>query len=224
MNKELRSGLCIAHRNIQTEMLKSGLNSELRLHLSQVDLEDLPQALNTRPFDVLIMDYDLFRELNESRTVVQKCNATQLPVVLINCEKPLNIDTLIPWSHLAGVFYATDLVDTLYKGIQLVLEGKHWLNRSVSQSLLVRYREQYKVESPLQDGLLTAREWQILKLIGKGYSNGDISQHIYVSENTVKTHIYHIYRKIKVKNRVGAILWLENIAEPLEPMQSASSH
>ena len=56
--------------------------------------------------------------------------------------------------------------------------------------------EQYK---------LTPREKELMELIYSGLSNKEIAETLFLSESTVKTHIYNIFRKLEVKNRVGVI-------------------
>ncbi|MCI5535040.1 MAG: helix-turn-helix transcriptional regulator [Lentihominibacter sp.] len=56
--------------------------------------------------------------------------------------------------------------------------------------------EQYK---------LTPRERELMELIYAGMSNKEIAETLFLSESTVKTHIYNIFRKLEVKNRVGVI-------------------
>jgi two-component system, NarL family, response regulator DevR len=53
---------------------------------------------------------------------------------------------------------------------------------------------------------LSAREWEILQLISRGLSNSEISAKIFISENTIKTHIKEIYSKLDVHNRVEAVI------------------
>ena len=52
---------------------------------------------------------------------------------------------------------------------------------------------------------LTRRELAVLKLILEGYTNREIAQRLYISVNTVKKHINHIFGKLDVKNRTQAI-------------------
>lgn len=52
---------------------------------------------------------------------------------------------------------------------------------------------------------LTQRESEILDLVVKGLSNRDIAQRLFLGEETVKTHLSSIYRKLKVKGRAEAI-------------------
>ncbi len=53
---------------------------------------------------------------------------------------------------------------------------------------------------------LTKREKDVLNLISKGLSNKEISKILLVSNNTVKTHLLKIYKKLNVKNRTQAVI------------------
>ena len=53
---------------------------------------------------------------------------------------------------------------------------------------------------------LTPREIDVLKYIQQGFHNKDIAQVLYISNNTVKSHIKNIYLKINVDNKVQAVL------------------
>jgi len=52
---------------------------------------------------------------------------------------------------------------------------------------------------------LTKRERELVELIYQGKSNKDIAEELFLSESTVKTHIYNIFRKMDVKNRIEVI-------------------
>lgn len=52
---------------------------------------------------------------------------------------------------------------------------------------------------------LTPREKELIELIYAGNSNKEIADTLFLSESTVKTHIYNIFRKMDVKNRIGVI-------------------
>ena len=57
----------------------------------------------------------------------------------------------------------------------------------------------------LKETGLTAREHEILALIGQGMSNREIGEKLFVSENTVKTHSSRLFEKMQVNRRVQAV-------------------
>jgi DNA-binding NarL/FixJ family response regulator len=60
---------------------------------------------------------------------------------------------------------------------------------------------------PDAQGELSQREREILLMLAAGATNKDIAQKLFLSLNTIKSHIYNIYRKIDVPNRLQASLW-----------------
>ena len=54
-------------------------------------------------------------------------------------------------------------------------------------------------------GSLTAKELEVLALLAQGHSNKQIARALYVSDATIKTHLQHIYGKLEVQSRFGAL-------------------
>ncbi|MFH1935680.1 MAG: helix-turn-helix transcriptional regulator [Pseudomonadota bacterium] len=55
--------------------------------------------------------------------------------------------------------------------------------------------------------MLTPREVEILTMMATGATNANIADKLCISPHTVKTHIYNIFKKIDVPNRLQASLW-----------------
>ena len=55
--------------------------------------------------------------------------------------------------------------------------------------------------------VLTRREIEILTKAASGATNTEIANELYISSHTVKSHLYNIYKKIEVSNRIEAALW-----------------
>jgi DNA-binding CsgD family transcriptional regulator len=54
---------------------------------------------------------------------------------------------------------------------------------------------------------LTSREQEILRLMAMGGTDDKIAEMLRISPRTVKNHLYHVFKKINVPNRVQASLW-----------------
>lgn len=57
--------------------------------------------------------------------------------------------------------------------------------------------------------ILSDREWELLSLIGKGSTNREIAQKLFISEHTVKSHIRSILSKLNIRNRQQAAAYAE---------------
>jgi DNA-binding CsgD family transcriptional regulator len=67
------------------------------------------------------------------------------------------------------------------------------------------HRHSDKPRPPVQGGALTSREWEILRLLASGATNSHIASTLVVSDNTVKSHIKRILRKLPAANRAEAV-------------------
>ena len=107
---------------------------------------------------------------------------------------------------IRGIFYNSDPLPNLAKGVPAILNGELWYSRKDLMKCLLDSDDdnEFALE---RRGLLTSREKEILVLIASGISNTQIADKLNISRNTVKTHLYNIYNKIKVPNRLQAALW-----------------
>jgi DNA-binding NarL/FixJ family response regulator len=98
----------------------------------------------------------------------------------------------------------------LKKALDCILAGQVWVSRELSQQLLNDLLEDTNAEmiyqKPVDTFDLTHREVEILKALASGLSNLSISEKLFLSEKTVKTHTHHIFRKMGVKTRTQAVI------------------
>ncbi|KRE75828.1 response regulator transcription factor [Paenibacillus sp. Soil750] len=88
--------------------------------------------------------------------------------------------------------------DQLIHAIQSAYRGMPVMNTEVSQALTRGIRQ--RSELPEQEGL-TAREREVLLLIAEGKSNKDISEELFISIKTVKTHVSNLLMKCELDDR-----------------------
>lgn len=130
-------------------------------------------------------------------------------VVLINVSNNLQIEYEALQCGVRGFFYYQGGIKALLKMIHSVLNSELWISREVMTQLLEGgLRKPVKMKEDLAS--LTGQEINILNAVAMGLTNADIADKFCVSPHTVKTHVYHIFKKIGVTNRLQAALWASN--------------
>jgi len=78
----------------------------------------------------------------------------------------------------------------------------------VSTTAIAAFRKRLLelVGAPATLSELSERELEVLRLIARGLSNGEIARSLFVSEATVKTHVTHILTKLTLRDRVQAVV------------------
>ena len=97
--------------------------------------------------------------------------------------------------------------ERLVTAIRVVAEGGSLYAPSVTRRLIeefARAREDRAVPAGL--AMLTDRETEVLRAVARGLSNVEIGAELYVSENTVKTHVARILMKLGLRDRVQAVV------------------
>lgn len=97
-------------------------------------------------------------------------------------------------------------LETLLKAFAVIGRGEYWVSQGVATRAISNLVRPDNAESANSSGL-TSREWEILGLLAKGARNKEIANALSVSENTVKTHLLTIYRKVNVDCRLAATLY-----------------
>ena len=104
-----------------------------------------------------------------------------------------------------GCLSKTSQPQMLQKALKSVEQGELWVSHRMASLLIedfVRMQDKEK-----DSAALTQREWEVLSLVAQGYRNKEIGSRLFVSESTIKTHLYAIYQKLQVANRLEAALY-----------------
>jgi DNA-binding NarL/FixJ family response regulator len=115
-------------------------------------------------------------------------------------------DDLVDQSIKAGAkgFVVKDVERfTLKQSIRAVHRGEGFIAPAVAGKILDRLRTQ---DSAPARPALGESQLQILRLVAEGFSNREIAARVYLSENTVKSHLQEILQKLGVRNRVEAAI------------------
>jgi LuxR family transcriptional regulator of csgAB operon len=127
-------------------------------------------------------------------------------VALFNVSRDQGIEQSCVPEGIRGFFYEEDQLEIFLKGVQAVREGDWWIPREVMIKCIIEGTDE-DVSSKRGSEVLTHRQTEILAQVAVGASNDEIAENLNVSPHTVKTHLYNIFKKIKVTNRLQAALW-----------------
>jgi DNA-binding NarL/FixJ family response regulator len=98
--------------------------------------------------------------------------------------------------------------EQLVEAIRLVAAGEALLSPSVTRRVIAQFagRPDPRPAPPAGYADLTDREREVLELLARGMSNAEIAAHLVVSETTVKTHVARVLGKLRLRDRVQAVV------------------
>lgn len=99
--------------------------------------------------------------------------------------------------------------EQLLEQIERALQGKMVMSDAVTHALALALRQPQQSASNKMASL-TAREAEVLNLIAQGLSNKLIARELDISDGTVKVHVKHLLKKLGLRSRVEAAVWMVN--------------
>lgn len=180
--------------------LKNALAINVKIQNSQKSIEPVEAECILALVD--LSEFDKKRTLhwqNELRRLRGK-----VKVLLFNVPEDHSFREIELWLGISAVFNLSVDEHTLIEGIRNVLKGGCHFPHDLT-SYLINQAGNYRYHDDTSG--LTQREKEILNKLRIGASNVEIARLLFISENTVKTHLYNLFRKIAVKNRTQAVTW-----------------
>ena len=214
----------VGQRNIQKGLLASFLEREFgfHCHVAENGLDQPPSTLAGNRSLLLLRDCTG----DEVETLINYLDLLgdrlllddKFRVALINLDSKLDIEAEMLRRGVRGVVNANAAPNLLIRFISAVIAGELWFPRNLVSRCILESRgqinagqickkhENYTSASSLPV-TLTVREREVLFEVGIGSTNEQIADRLFISQHTVKSHIYRIFRKINVPNRLQAALW-----------------
>ena len=98
--------------------------------------------------------------------------------------------------------------EKLFEAVRVIAAGDALLAPAITRRLIAEFARLGPRQPPGGDGLgaLTPREIEILGLVAEGLSNREIADQLVLSDETVKTHVSHVLRKLGLRDRAQAVV------------------
>jgi DNA-binding NarL/FixJ family response regulator len=193
----------IGSRKLHNESLATLLSNETGSVCTALsDFDHLPHRDDYKS-SLILIDYpqkDVEKLLNN----LEK-NGTL--TALFNVEPGRGVEEKAIVLGIRGIFYEHDSLDQFRKGVNAIFNGELWISRDVMARALSIRKDRSNIRG-MDISILTQREREILSIVVGGATNEEIANKLYISPHTVKTHIYNIFKKINVPNRLQAALWV----------------
>lgn len=164
------------------------------------------KLLNKLKPDVLLLD--LRMPDKDGLAVLEELNFDNLPtrvVVLTAAEDQRDVVRAMRLGA-RGVVLKHSATDLLVQSIHRVHAGEIWLDNRMTAEVMKAF--QPSESGPRSErALLTDREKEIVQHVAQGFRNKEIAEKLFISEHTVKNHLYDIFDKLGVSDRLELALY-----------------
>jgi two-component system nitrate/nitrite response regulator NarL len=186
-----------------------GMEPSLRLAGEAADGESgIRLALDTDP-DLVLLDLNM-KDLDGIATL-QRLRAADLDARVIMLTVSDNEEDVIAALRAGADGYLLKDMEPedILACLKRATQGRLVISERLTELLARALREEPRPQR-IEEAGLTPREEEILGHIAKGYSNKLIARELDLSAGTVKVHVKHILKKLKLKTRVEAAVWAIN--------------
>lgn len=193
----------ITHPSIQSKAFASYLSETL---MAPVVLQNINKPLAQRLAKDSVILFDIAvsnKKLNGVWRDIIRLQADNPRLLIINSAQKYELYEMAQWPALYGVFRHDDDESRLIEGVKAVLNGEQTAELSVMHPAM--YAADH-ASTPVENSPLTERECEIQRTVLRR-NEPDIARALFISENTVRTHLYNVFRKLSVKNRTRAVSW-----------------
>src|SRR5699024_7157382 len=201
------------------EMVRLGVTSYLMVQPdievvaeAENGLQGYQKALELKP-DIILMD--LVMEVMDGIEATKKIVAEWSEAKIIIVTSFLDDEKVFPAmdSGASGYLLKTSSANEIADAIRATYQGDTVIEKEVSDKILDK---QHYDSLPKLHDQLTSREYEVLLLIGEGYSNQEIADELFITLKTVKTHVSNILSKLEVEDRTQATIYAfkHNLIEP----------
>ncbi len=166
-------------------------------------LEALPS--DGADWSVVLMDIEMPGTTGIDATRRLKQTHPALPVIVVTVfEEPATILDAI-CSGADGYLLKRTPIDELLEDIEVVCQGGSPLTPGIARTVLSLMRQAAPKAAPASQLDLTEREQEVLRGLVEGKTYREVAQTLFISIDTVRTHIRSLYKKLQVHNVAAAV-------------------
>ncbi|MCL1145782.1 LuxR C-terminal-related transcriptional regulator [Shewanella sp. 10N.261.52.F9] len=194
----------ITRSHLFADLLNTRWPQEFLVKLHRVSPEQFNGDLLESRITIILIDLatvDVQTAYQIQKRVEKGSNVAR--VVFVHFPKQIDAKFLLQASVTAGVFYSDASLEDIGEGMTEIVKGKVLIPQALIESNINKDAVTDEVET------LTIREREVLQVLRSGSTNIDIANKLFVSESTIKTHLYRAFRKIGVSSRGQAIAWAQ---------------
>lgn len=173
-----------------------------------VDGEDAVRVARAERPDVVLMDVRMPRlnGLDAARELLADDPAPRV-LVLTTFDEDEVVDEALR-RGIAGFLLKSSPPEDLLAAVRRAAEGRGVIDPTVVPGVISRLgRAPARRHRAPELDLLTPRETDVLRLVGRGLSNAEIAADLFLGETTVKTHLGRVLDKLGLRDRSRAIAW-----------------
>ncbi len=171
--------------------------------------EALEQAVNTLP-DIVLMDVRMPRRGGiDACTAIKDAVPSAKIIMLTISDEEADLYEAIKAGAM-GYLLKEISIEQIGSAVRAVHGGQSLISPSMASKLLTEFASMAKRgddRQQMSSPRLTDREMEVLKLVAKGLNNRDIAKQLYISENTVKSHIRNMLEKLQLHSRMEAVVY-----------------
>ena len=157
---------------------------------------ELESLLERTPCDLLLLDLQMERNALGAIEGL----AARVPVIVVTGSELSGNSLAAMRSGARAVVFKRFGVETLMDAIQTVIRGGVWMPVSVQSRLAARLRNRAA-------NTLSPREEEVAQYVAQGLRNAEVAKRLFISEQTVKSHLNNIFQKLGVRDRVELTLY-----------------
>lgn len=199
--------LICCHNHLFSEGLKKLLADEKDMSVSCLPAKrtNIEEELNKSPDAIILSDFDSFFNcfdgihIEEGRKIL----------IIQNTSQALSINDIFSemmTKRVMGILLPEIDSSLLKKALRSVHTGDLWFDHKTVKAMLSQKSKNKKIEK------LTNKEIEIVNHICKGLRNKEIASKLNITEQTVKSHLNRIYKKLGVTDRLQLALHYKNSA------------